>query len=129
MTINSWSGASDSTELDLTLELISLSEDLGKLDSRFRIARHEWDISTDTEMEAATFLKFEEKRFWRDFELYNFTKRLQGVQSVVISLVEELLIPLQNRSDVAFNLARTRIRAWKVFWDNQAEWEKVLDSL
>ena len=129
MWINSWTKSSDSIELDLTSELIWLTQDLSKLDARFRVAKHEWDVSTNTEMDAATFLKFDEKRFWRDFELYNFMKKVQWVENTVISLVEELLIPLQGISDVAFNVAKTRIRTWKVFWNKQIEWEEVLNSL
>ena len=54
---------SQDAQIDLTLELTKLAQDLSEVDGKFRIAKNESDDSRNTEMEAATFLKYDEKRF------------------------------------------------------------------
>lgn len=116
-------------DLDITAELVSLAHDLSQVDGKFRIAKNEWDLSTHTEIEAATFLKYDEKRFGRDFELYNFMKKVQWVQTTVVTVVEELLLPIKSISPVWYEVALTRAKTWKVFWEKQQEWDEILATL
>lgn len=129
MANDTWVVSPGWNDLDLKFELVSMAEDLVKLDSKFRLAKNERDSSSAEDMWAATFLKYDEKRISRDFEIFNLMKKTWDVQATVLNIVEEILIPIKGFSPVCFNVARTRILTWKVFWDSQSEFENILENL
>lgn len=108
-------------ELDLAEELWDLLNQVSLSDPRF------W---TDGKKDGAnTLATFEGKELWRAFELYRFMWKVQWVSNTVVDILGEVILPMKNLSPTAFKVAITRIKLWKVFWERQEEWEKMLDTL
>ena len=57
------------------------------------MAFNEQDTTTQTDKEAAHFLKYKSKRLGRDLELYSFMDEIMGTPSLLAHLLEEILLP------------------------------------
>lgn len=103
---------------------------IGKAPGHLRVAFNEDDNSQAPQPECAHFLKLDERRLGRDFELYNFMAKAAGEQAVVVMLLEELVLPLQNALLEAFAEGIVFCREQgPVFRHKQGDWADLLDTL
>ena len=61
-----------------------------------RVVTNEKDDTTEKDMEAASFLKLNDKRLGRDLQLYDFLKEVTGEQHMLVMMLEELLLPVKG---------------------------------
>ncbi len=78
---------------------------------RLRVAHNEQDNSTDSQTEAAHFLKVDEKRLGRDLELYSFMSEIMGWPALVATLLAELLLPIKSIGPV-YDAGREILLCW-----------------
>jgi len=118
--------ASDS--MPLLDRIFLLCKSMAEADSRLRIVKNEEDKSTETQKEAATFLKLDDKRLGRDLELYNFMATLEGERPLTARLLEEIVLPLKRISRLAFRHGIKQLQAFNM-GEKQNEWDELLNSL
>lgn len=104
-----------------------LAERMMAKDSKLRIAFHEADKSSAQEPEADEFLKVNGSRLGRDFKLYSLMAKVGDAQAATVSMLEEMVLPLQKFSPAAFaeGLAFMEEQA-PVFGENAGEWKKIV---
>ena len=68
----------------------------GLSEGRVRVAVNEEDDTTQTQVEAAHFLKLDETRLGRDLEVYGFIGRVAGNELALGDFVGEVIIPLRT---------------------------------
>jgi hypothetical protein len=108
--------------------LKTLFESLAEVEPRLKVVRaEEWD-RTDPDPDAETFLKLNGRRWGRDLELYASVLELIGARGVAATLLEEIIIPLQETSPGAYAKGIEIVREFDV-GENPAEWREMLDSL
>lgn len=95
---------------------------------KLRIAKNEQDETTAPCKDAATFLKFDEKRLGRDLELYAFMSKLESVDFVVVQFLEEVVLPLKDPSPKAFAAGIAQLRK-HTMQNKEVGWVELLDSL
>ncbi len=106
----------------------TLFESLAGVDPRLKVVRaEEWD-RTDPDPDAETFLKLNGKRWGRDLELYASVIELIGPRGVAATLLEEIIIPLQETSPGAYAKGIEILREFDV-GEDPVQWRQMLDSL
>lgn len=107
-----------------------LAERMVEKDSSLRIAFNEADGSRAPEPEAHEFLKLKETRLGRDFKLYGLMAKAGGEEQALVSVLEEVVLPLKTHAPAAFDAGLVFMKGQApVFGKQAAEWLKLIESL
>lgn len=110
-------------------QIETLAAKLAEKDSKLRIAFNEADKTTAAEPEAQRFLKLNESRLGRDFKVYDFMAKVAGEQDTTVTLLEELVLPLQRTAPEAYAAGLSYLREQSsVFGPQKDAWEAMIDD-
>ena len=103
--------------------LLDIAAVIAMQNTDIRLAYNEKDDSTDTNKDAAHFLKYKEKRVGRDIELYAFMAKMSSDISALVDFLDEVIIPL-NLHD---SIAAYAIEVWGIELLPEEHWEEWKD--
>lgn len=107
----------------------SLAERMASKDKSLRIAFNEADASRAPEPEAQEFLKLNESRLGRDFKLYAFMGKVSSDQSAMVSVLEEVVLPLQASAPAAYAEGLKFMEEQAPMFGPQAnDWKKLVQG-
>jgi hypothetical protein len=100
-------------------------------DGQFRLAKGEADQLRTPEKQAATFLKYDERRFGRDIELYGLMSSMRGEDGALVQFAQEIVLPLKNAAPASYAVAAESMKSLgrKIFPAKMIDdWNAIFDE-
>ena len=95
---------------------------------RLKVVQQEQPDSSEPDLDAETFLKYDGIRWGRDLELYASFVKIIEPRGLAATLLEEIILPLKKLSPLAFFKGIELMRGYDIGEDPNV-WHEMLGSL